>query len=379
MGRHGENIRKRKDGRWEGRYPVYSEEQKKKLYCSVYGRTYEEVRDKLFEQRNRNGLEKPGDMEEMDQDRNRVRLQDLIFSDLAEDWLKEVAHTRKPSTYAKYRLVFDTYLRNPFPGARLSAMTDQHVRERLPDALTESTGRSIYCVLNQILKYASRQYSVAVPDLKRPLCCGQNKPVVVLARKEQTRLFLVLGQEPDSFKTAVSFCLYTGLRLGELCALKWTDIDFDNRLVAVNRTVQRLAVEGQRTRTMLLELEPKSEYSRREIPLSSAVLELLLRFPSDKEYIFGGDKPVEPRTMQNRFKKLLQAAGLPERNFHILRHTFATNCIEGGTDVKSLSEILGHSDVKITLNRYVHPSMDTKRKHLDILSGFYGQIHGQMG
>ena len=118
---------------------------------------------------------------------------------------------------------------------------------------------------------------------------------------------------------------------------------------------------------MLLELEPKSEYSRREIPLSSAVLELLLRFPSDKEYIFGGDKPVEPRTMQNRFKKLLQAAGLPERNFHILRHTFATNCIEGGTDVKSLSEILGHSDVKITLNRYVHPSMDTKRKHLDIL------------
>ena len=290
-----------------------------------------------------------------------------------------MAHTRKPSTYAKYRLVFDTYLRNLFPGARLSAMTDQHVRERLPDALTESTGRSIYCVLNQILKYASRQYSVAVPDLKRPLCCGQNKPVVVLARKEQTRLFLVLGQEPDSFKTAVSFCLYTGLRLGELCALKWTDIDFDNRLVAVNRTVQRLAVEGQRTRTMLLELEPKSEYSRREIPLSSAVLELLLRFPSDKEYIFGGDKPVEPRTMQNRFKKLLQAAGLPERNFHILRHTFATNCIEGGTDVKSLSEILGHSDVKITLNRYVHPSMDTKRKHLDILSGFYGQIHGQMG
>lgn len=86
---------------------------------------------------------------------------------------------------------------------------------------------------------------------------------------------------------------------------------------------------------------------------------------------------MDPRTMQNHFKRLLQSAGLPDRNFHILRHTFATNCIEGGTDVKSLSEILGHSDVQITLNRYVHPSMDTKRKYMDVLSLFYGQIYGQ--
>lgn len=82
--------------------------------------------------------------------------------------------------------------------------------------------------------------------------------------------------------------------------------------------------------------------------------------------------------MQNYFRKMLQESGVEYKNFHTLRHTFSTNCIEGGTDVKSLSEVLGHSDVQITLNRYVHPSMDTKRRHLDTLSAFYGQIHGQI-
>ena len=88
---------------------------------------------------------------------------------------------------------------------------------------------------------------------------------------------------------------------------------------------------------------------------------------------------MEPRTLQYHFKKILKEADLTDKNFHILRHTFATNCIEGGTDVKSLSEMLGHSDVQITLNRYVHPTMDTKRRHLDVLSLFYGQIYGQVG
>ncbi len=111
--------------------------------------------------------------------------------------------------------------------------------------------------------------------------------------------------------------------------------------------------------------------------MSGPVAALLLQFQNGGEYVFGKDKPLEPRTMQNHFKKILKEAGLPDRNFHILRHTFATNCVEKGTDVKSLSEMLGHSDVRITLNRYVHPSMDAKRRYLETLDGFYGQIYGQ--
>jgi len=161
---------------------------------------------------------------------------------------------------------------------------------------------------------------------------------------------------------AVLLCFYTGLRLGELCALKWEDIDFERKLIRLIRTVERLYVEGHKTKTILLEAAPKSAYSRREIPLSNVILKQLckLRRETDTGYVFGGKKPMEPRTLQYHFKKLLQEAGLPEKNFHILRHTFATNCIEGGTDVKSLSDLLGHSEVQITLNRYVHPSMETK-------------------
>ena len=179
-------------------------------------------------------------------------------------------------------------------------------------------------------------------------------------------------------KAAILLCLFTGMRLGELCALKWSDIDCKNRTVTVNRTVQRISATGHISKTILMETSPKSESSKRTIPLTDPVLERLRKLKGDKPYIFGEDKPLDPRTMQQRFKRLLKEAGVDDRNFHTLRHVFATNCIENGMDVKALSEILGHADVKITLNRYVHPTMDTKRQQLGILSDYYGQICGQV-
>ena len=146
----------------------------------------------------------------------------------------------------------------------------------------------------------------------------------------------------------------------------------------VNRTVQRIAVNGCRTKTVLMETEPKSENSRRTIPLTAEMAGLLARLDTGRPYVFGGEKALEPRTMQYRFGKILKESVIDNRNFHTLRHTFATNCVENGMDVKSLSELLGHSDVKITLNRYVHPTMDSKRKQIDSLSDFYGQICGQV-
>ena len=263
----------------------------------------------------------------------------------------------------------------------ISLVTDRTVQEKIPASLSESIGKSVYCVLNQILKYASEKYALRLMPLKRQIPYMPKRTVETFSRKEQSELFAVLYQERDVFKTAILLCLYTGLRLGELCALKWEDIDMENQLIAVRRTVQRLYVEGHMTKTVLLETAPKSASSRREIPLPSAVFALLkaLQEENKKEYVFGGDKPVEPRTMQNHFKRILKKAGLSDKNFHTLRHTFSTNCIEGGTDVKSLSELLGHSDVQITLNRYVHPSMDTKRRHLDALAGFYERMCGQGG
>ena len=167
------------------------------------------------------------------------------------------------------------------------------------------------------------------------------------------------------------------MRLGELCALKWTDFDFQDMTVIINRTVQRITAKGYMTKTILMETGPKSKCSNRTIPLVDEILKLLEMIKGKQPYVFGGDRPLEPRTMQYQFKRILKEAGVDTRNFHILRHTFATNCVESGMDVKALSVILGHSDVKITLNRYVHPTMDSKRRQIGLLPDFYGQIRGQ--
>ena len=372
MARHGENIRKRKDGRWEGRYPVYSMEKERKVYRSVYGRTYEEVREKLTIQKD---LVKNGgiisDTETKLQPQ--ILLKDIMLTDMLQEWLAAIKEKRKPSTYVKYSLICRNHLERNFENITIAEITNSLVREKISDTLSESVQKSIYCVLNQVLKYASIQYSVKISALERPFQGTKSRPVKVLSKKEQKMLIFVLYQEMNLFKMAILLCLFTGLRLGDLCALKWKDIDFENKILTINRTVQRLYVNDHKTKTALVETAPKSECSRREIPLTDSVLELLLKFGSNKEYIFGGDKPMEPRTMQYHFKKILKDINLQNQNFHILRHTFSTNCIEGGVDVKSLSEILGHSDVKITLNRYVHPSMDTKRQYMNTLSRFYGQ------
>ncbi|MCM1184772.1 MAG: site-specific integrase [Roseburia sp.] len=376
MARHGENIRKRKDGRWEGRYPVYSDAKGKKLYRSVYGRSYDEVREKLTAQKNL--LNKSG-IETTTKTSYAPNLKEIMLEDAAGEWLAEVKCKRKQSTYVKYRLLLQKHLENNFARISLADLTTSCVEERLSGRLTDTTHRSIYCVLNQILKFVSQKYLMETAVLKCPASIPHSKPMKPLTQNEQKRLISVLYTNMDNYKMAVLLCLFTGIRLGELCALKWADIDFEGKILSVNRTVQRLYADGYPTKTVLMETAPKSEYSRREIPLTAVMLELLIRFRNGREYILGGDGPTEPRTVQYRFKKILKEAELPDINFHILRHTFSTNCIEGGTDVKSLSEMLGHSDVQITLNRYVHPSMDMKRQYMDSLSRFYGQIQGQVG
>lgn len=373
MGRHGENIRKRADGRWEGRYPVYSEEKKRVVYRSVYGKTYETVKQKLIALKNA-PVKQAGKTGQKPLEKHCLQPSKLMFQDAAEEWLKKVKDTKKPSTYVKYTLIYRKYLEKTLKNVKLLEITDCLIQQSILDALSDSSLKSIYCVLNQILNYASRKYSIIVPHMKKPACSVSGKQPQVLTRKEQGCLFHVLYQNTDRYKMAILLCLHTGMRLGEVCALKWEDLDMANQMLAINRTVQRLYAEGVPKKTILLETEPKSLHSKRVIPIPSHLLKLLCRLPQKEEYIFGGNKPVEPRTMQNHFQRILKEAGIAHKNFHILRHTFATNCIEGDSDVKSLSELLGHSNVQITLNRYVHPSIDTKRRYLDALSLFYGNM-----
>lgn len=385
MGRHGENIRKRRDGRWEGRYKVFDEIKGMHYYRSVYGHAYDEVKEKLSKARlgiTEHDIKNSQIQKSIENEKNASASQELLFSQTAEEWLREIREKRKLSTYVKYNTVYMTHLAEIIGSCQFSPSMSIELQEKIFDyisqkELSESLEKSICCIVNQILDFANRKYFVYISSLERQSAKKKKKMLQTLLQEEQARLLEYIYNRPDKYKAAILLCLYTGLRLGEVCALKWTDLDFRGMTLTVNRTVQRVAEQGTRAKTILIETDPKSESSKRIIPLTDKIMGLLSKLEKSQMYVFGREKPLDPRTMQYQFKKMLKLAGINERNFHILRHTFATNCVENGMDVKALSEILGHSDVKITLNRYVHPTMDSKRKQIGMLQTFYGQICGQ--
>lgn len=368
MSRRGENIRKRADGRWEGRYKAVNTVTGKSCYHSVYAKTYRDVRSKLFEAKARR---QPGREE-------RARTnggEGLLLKEAAAEWLGLVEKKRKYSTFVKYSNIYKAYI-EPTCGEltvdRIEPLSFQRANAEHSDSIT----KSIASVMNQILKYAADEYRTPCRTVTFEGKKSAGRTVEVLTSAEQERLICTLAEQTDIYKLGILLCLSTGLRLGELCALKWEDIDLKNKLLHVNRTVQRIAVADRETKTVLWESEPKSCFSKREIPLADELVRQLNEKRSDG-YLFRRIRPMEPRTYQNKFDSYLRASGIPKKNFHILRHTFATNCIENGTDVKSLSELLGHADVKITLNRYVHPTTETKRRHINSLAAIYGKYVGQ--
>lgn len=364
MPRKGENIRKRKDGRWEGRYVIKVNNISKTR--SVYAATYAEVKKKLAKAKTENTVHV-----------STFEVQ-ITLNEAAEKWLKEVHETKKASTYAKYKSIYNKYIQEKL-GTELFEKIDCEMIDGIYQSVTsESSKKSIQCVLKQIFSYAQSQYKISTVQMQKLKCQKEILPVKVFNTSEQARLIQYLYQDMDIHKCGILLCLHTGLRLGEICSLKWEDIDFTTKSLHINRTVQRLPSEKEEEKTMLVENKPKTLCSKREIPISDQIYELLQKFKtSETIYFLNKDRPFDPRTYQYKFKHYLCMAGVENHSFHTLRHTFATNCISSGADVKSVSEILGHSDVRITLNRYVHPSMDVKRNQLNQLDSIYGQYLGQ--
>lgn len=382
MARHGENIRKREDGRWEARYQVSDVDKGRKVYRSVYGSTYEEAKGKRTHALRQVENKEDCGGKKQDEAGGKAPME-ILLSQAAVEWLEEVSDKRKYSTYVKYGNVYRIHIEESLGSLTLSDVPDRKLQEKISDhlsgeGLSDSIRKSVRSVAKQILEFAGRKYFVCVPVLNLPAVKSRKKPVETFSKDEQSRLLAGIYSAPDKFKLAMLLCLYTGMRLGELCGLKWADFDFRDRTVTVSRTVQRIVVKGYMTKTMLMETAPKSESSKRTIPLTDEMVGLLKGLGERGDYVFGGKKPLEPRTMQYRLKKILREAGVDDRNFHILRHTFATNCVESGMDTKTLSVMLGHSDVKITLNQYVHPTTDFKRRQIDLLPDYYSQIYGQI-
>lgn len=168
----------------------------------------------------------------------------------------------------------------------------------------------------------------------------------------------------------VLISLNTGLRVGEVCALAWEDVDFDEEILHIRHTVSRVQATGSNRKTRLILDAPKTKASRREIPISTFLFPALLEAHSktvSRFVVSGKSDFANPRTFELQYHKLLAQSGVPQLNYHALRHTFATRCIEAGVDMKSLSEILGHGSVSITLETYVHSSIQLKRAQLEKL------------
>lgn len=374
MPRRGENIRKRKDGRWEGRYYVL-DLNGVKMAKSVYGKSYLEAKEKLAEAKQNIHSQPAGKAVTCTAAGNNI-----TFGAVATEWLSDISDNKKHSTYIKYKTIYQKHLEDNISNELLSDIDSERIVNLVSAAARKSDSlcKSIYCVVNQIFEYATTHYHMPSIKVSHKKNRSIIKPVEVFSQREQRQLMQLLYTDMDTNKFGIVLCLSTGLRLGEVCALKWSDIDLQEKVLYVNRTVQRIEADGYDTKTILLEGEPKSIFSKREIPLSDEIIQLMSRFDKNREYVISARRPTEPRTYQNRFQKYLRLAGIDKTNFHVLRHTFATNCINAGADIKSLSEILGHSDVNITLNRYVHPTLDTKRQHLNSLSAIYGQYVGQL-
>lgn len=237
--------------------------------------------------------------------------------------------------------------------------------------LSGKTSSDILTLLKSVLKYASEcDPSFRPVKINYPKC--ERREMRVLSREEQTFFINYLMNNPDLYKFGVLLAMSTGLRIGELCALKWGDVSLASKCVRVSSSMQRISSPDGGRKTRVEITNPKTENSYRIIPLTDFALSLCMQnaVNDPSAFVLSGrsDKFVEPRTLQYRFSKYVFDCGLDGVHFHSLRHTFATRCAEAGFDIKSLSEILGHANVKITLDRYVHSSEELKRTNMDKLS-----------
>lgn len=187
--------------------------------------------------------------------------------------------------------------------------------------------------------------------------------------KDQIKSLVASLEETPSFKNlGLLLTIYSGMRIGEVCALQWKDVDLEEKVIRVNKTIQRIYIEEETTGKMKTELQistPKTKSSQREIPIVPKLFKMMKDYAKicrpDYFVCSGTTTPLEPRTYRNYYMKKIEEFGLPHLKFHGLRHTFATLLIASKADIKTVSAILGHSDITTTLNTYVHPSRDDKR------------------
>ena len=294
----------------------------------------------------------------------------LTFREVSGLWAQEKRMFVKRSTFAAYSLILTNHLVPAFGG--MTDVREESVQEfvlgKLESGRSSKTVKDMLIVLKMVMKFAAkheympyRQIEVRFPTER------ERSELPVFSRADQKRVMKYLTENFSFRNLGVYICLSAGLRIGEVCALRWEDLDVARGVIVVDKTLQRIYFVEEKVRHTEVVIDtPKSADSMREIPMTKELLRILKplrRIVNPAFFVLTNcAKPTEPRTYRNYYKKLMKEMGMPPLKFHGLRHSFATRCIEGRCDYKTVSVILGHSNISTTLNLYVHPNIDQKKR-----------------
>lgn len=303
------------------------------------------------------------------------------FEETAKQWLKLKEINTKPSTIVKYRNALEQHILPELGSLTIPKLNTWDVEKfalhQLQQGRIDGHGglsvqsvKGMLGIIGAVIRYAEKRNVYSTCRINDIQIKSNEKHVKIISPEMQNQLEHYLLSHATPKNVGILMSLYMGIRIGELCALKWESIDLDDQIIHIRATMQRLQIfsEHSEHRTEVITTTPKSISSLRDLPIPGFILKLLKNFSDvlPEKYFLSDDteKFIEPRNFQRYFKKILKITNMEDINYHALRHTFATRCIEEGFDMKSLSEILGHSSINITMNRYVHPSMEQKRKNM---------------
>lgn len=375
MPRRGENIRKRADGRWEARYIRCYQPDGKAKYGYLYARTYAEVRKKKTEAQ----TQKPLHL-------NHGKEAPKRLFEVMQVWLDSRRGAVKQSTLGQYRAIIQRHLMPSLGAQHLEAFSkssfEQYTQDKRENGrldgkggLSAKTVSDHVIVLKQIICFAVDRKWMSAESLSFRVSTPSGFKPELLSEWDWIRLNRLVRTSDSAQMLGVLIAMHTGLRIGEICALRYSDINFESGTLSVNHTVLRVKdMDANATsKTKILLDTPKTECSRRTIPLPAFLLPILSKGQSAASgagafIVAGTETCTEPRIFYRQYQALQKQCGIHGYTFHALRHTFATRCIENGCDPKTLSELLGHASVKITLERYVHPTMNAKRAAVEQLA-----------
>ena len=297
----------------------------------------------------------------------------MLYKDTLNNWLTEKKIFLKYSTYTNYYNIIHNHIMPHLGTYDISTLNDdilqQFILDQLESGRADAKGGISYKYAKDIITVL--KLTLDSNPIKIQLPYHPPKQIQIFDKEHQITLINHLQSKINHKNFGILLCIHTGLRIGELCALKWSDINFNAKMLSINKTMIRTYTKEDGSKLNIT--PPKTRSSIRNIPLNTWIMQyaVLLKGEDDNYILTNKPKSTEPNKYRLYYNKLLKDLELPHLTFHALRHTFATRCIECGCDYKSLSELLGHSNVSITMNIYVHPQMELKRKCVELLSDYY--------